>query len=217
MHFARFARFLDPFEGVLPPVTAPLAKDRFHRAPIKARDDLTDWESYICWFNRVGKCCDFANCWHMSEYESDPMWRLYAGEGVAVRSTYDRLCASNAHDPTPVHVGEVNYIDFRTEQPPTYGSTLAGAFLKRREYQDERELRAVVVKIPPEWGGDGPCPDTHPTFTKIAVDLNTLVERAYIAPGRAEAFTDEVRAAMERFGLDKPVEASALDDRPFWL
>jgi hypothetical protein len=37
----------------------------------------------------------FVSCWHMSEYESDAMWKLYGASNncVAIRSTFARLKA----------------------------------------------------------------------------------------------------------------------------
>ena len=52
---------------------------------------------------------------------------------------------------------------------------------------------------------------------KIAVDLDTLIERVYVAPGRQESFRREVCEAMGQCGLDKPVEASSLNEWPTLL
>lgn len=42
------------------------------------------------------------------------MWGLYlrSGEGIAVRSSFKRLCDSIAIEPQDVYVGAVNYIDY---------------------------------------------------------------------------------------------------------
>lgn len=104
----------------------------------------------------------------MSEHESDGMWRLYSHDGVAVRSTFHRLCASLVNEPESVYIGEIRYFDFRTEQPPTYGNTLAVAYYKRQEFEHERELRAVVVKTPTDWKSGSPPyeerRDVHPKY-----------------------------------------------------
>jgi hypothetical protein len=218
LHFARFDQYPDPWEGVLPTETRALSNDHFRNVPIRPGDTLTDFEMYVRDVNRINKLCSYANCWFMNEHDSDAMWRLYAPEGVAVRSTLRRLCGSVAQEPEPVYVGEVVYFDFRTEQPPTYGVTLPVAFSKRRQYEHERELRAVIVKPPAEWtSGSAPYEeyrDVHPKFMKVPVELDILIERICLAPGSPEAFQVHVREAMRRHGLDKPIELSALDDRP---
>lgn len=217
LHFARLDRFPDVFEGVLPPSTVPLAKDGFRHAPRNPGDEVTDWEAFVRWTNRFGKCADYANCWYMNEFESDGMWRTYGAEEIAVRSTFYRLCASLANEPESVHVGELYYFDLAAEQPPTYGNTLAIAYFKRRQYQHERELRAVVIRPPADGNGGPECPDSHPTGIKIAVDLDTLIERVHLAPGLPEAFREQVRGTMDRHGVDKPVQPSSLDERPVLL
>lgn len=217
LHFARLDRFTDAFEGVLPPGTIPLEKDRFQHVPRNPGDELTDWKTYLRWTNRFGRCVDFANCWYTNEHESDAMWRLYAAEGIAVRSSFQRLCASFANEPETVRVGKMYYFDFATEQPPTYGNTLAIAYYKRRQYEHERELRAVVIKDTPDFRGERDCPANQPTGVQVAVDLDILIERIVIAPGRPAAFREEVRAVLDRHGLDKLVQPSVLDERPVLL
>src|SRR6202040_560368 len=51
----------------------------------------------------------YVNCWHMNEYESDAMWRLYstANETICVQSTFKRLAEGLS---SYVSAGEVNYI-----------------------------------------------------------------------------------------------------------
>ena len=218
LHFARFDQFPDRFEGVLSPATVPLAKDRFRNVPIRPGDTLTDFQMLVRDDNRLNKLCSYANCWFMNEHESDGMWRLYAPEGIAVRSTFEQLCASLVYEPKPVHVGAVQYLDYRTQSATNYGNTLASAFDKRKEFEHERELRAVVVMIPAGWTSGSPpyeeLRDTHPKGVSITTDLHALIEGVYLAPGRPESFGDQVREAMARYGLDKPVEPSRLDEWP---
>lgn len=221
LHFARFDQFADPWEGVLPPDTVALAKDRFTNAPRTPGDELTDFQMLVRDVNRVNKLGSYANCWFMNEHESDGMWRLYSPEGVAVRSTFRRLCTSLANEPEPVHVGEIRYVDFRMEQPPTYGNTLAVAYYKRKEFEHERELRAVVVKPPADWTSGSPPyaerRDSHPKYMKVASDLDTLIDRVYISPGRPASFAEQVRGLLRQRRLDKPIAPSSLDDLPVLL
>lgn len=62
LHFARFDQFADPWEGVLPPETVALAKDRFRNAPINPGDELTDFQMLIRDVNRVNKLGSYASC-----------------------------------------------------------------------------------------------------------------------------------------------------------
>jgi hypothetical protein len=217
LHLARLDQFPDAFEGVLPETTEPLSKDHFRQVPINPGDKLTDWESYILWMNRAGRRMHFASCWYTSEYESDPMWRLYGSESIAVRSTFARLSESLT-DPEPIYVGSVRYIDFRRDQPPTYGNTLVVPFLKQREYEQERELRVVVVRMPDDGVNEmlyaPDCPDSQPTGVKLDVDLSILIEKVIVAPGTPDAVRGETQERLRNIGLEMPVRPSVLDQRP---
>lgn len=221
LHFARFDQFTDAFEGVLPPATLPLAKDGFWHAPRNPGDVLTDWEMLARDVNRLNKIGAYANCWYMNERESEGMWRLYGPEGIAIRSTFDDFVRSLQNEPRAVHVGEVVYLDFDTEQPPTYGNTLAVAYNKRREFEHERELRAVVIEPPADWTSGSPPyveqRDIHPKGLKVSVDLDALIGRVYLAPGMSASINKDVRETLLGQRLDKPVLYSVLDARPTLL
>jgi len=154
----------------------------------------------------------------MGEHESNAMWQLYAPEGVVIQSTFDRLCASFAPEAEHVYVGEVCYMNFRTAQPQTYGNTLSAAFNKGIEYEHERELRAVVVRPPAGWTSGTPpleqLRDVHAKFQKIAVDLDALVAGVNIAPGTHVEERDRIVEILRKRGLEVPLSASVLDDRP---
>jgi putative aminopeptidase FrvX len=114
------------------------------------------------------------------------MWNLYANQnkGIAIRSTFVRLCASvaQAHG-YPIQVSMVRYIDydtertqFRTGDKEHHHSTLDPYLHKRREYAHEQEVRAIIslLAVMPEAPANGiyvPC------------NLATLVEAVYLAPG----------------------------------
>ena len=217
-HFARLDQFPDQFEGVLPSTTVSLPKDGFRNKPRNPEDTLTDFEMLIRDINRIGKLCTYANCWYTSEYESEAMWRLFGANGVAIRSSFARLCASFSEEMRSVYIGEMRYLDFRSEQPPTYGNTLAIAYYKRREFEHEREIRAVVVECPEDYQSGSPPYDTyqdiHPRGLKIATDLNMLIDGIVLAPGYTQAAEEQVSALMKQHGLDKPIMPSTLDDLP---
>jgi hypothetical protein len=64
--------------------------------------------------NRLAPRTNFISCWHMSEHESEAMWKLYLRgfEGVAVRSTYARLSSSLAESKPLMYIGVVDYVDY---------------------------------------------------------------------------------------------------------
>ena len=82
MYFAAADQFVDPFEGAVAVQTNTPPPD-----PRYAEMELD--ESAFFELKRLTKL----NCWHRAEYESDAMWKLYAGQskGIAVCSTPDRM------------------------------------------------------------------------------------------------------------------------------
>lgn len=61
------------------------------------------------------------NCWHISDYESDAMWKLYlkGEEGIAIQSTYKQLSDSfNNYHENDVFIGVITYIDHEKDVIP---------------------------------------------------------------------------------------------------
>jgi hypothetical protein len=145
------------------------------------------------------------------------MWEVYSGHGVAVRSTFLHLCASFGAVDESVYVGEVSYIDYRT-QAINPGNTMNAALTKRLSFEHEREVRAVVSRIPEDWKSGTPDAEKYaksqPAGVYVSVHLDTLIDGVYVSPGRPRWFRDLVGSIMRRYGLDKPVETSSLDERP---
>lgn len=147
------------------------------------------------------------------------MWRLYGSEGVAVRSTFSRLCSSVELEPRDVYVGAVKYFDYEVEQPPTYGNTLSAPFCKRIEYAHERELRLAAMELPASWKGglfpsDEELRDVHPVGIRAKCDLKELIERVYVSPGATENFRIEVQDLLSEGGIEVPLVVSTLSRRP---
>src|SRR4051812_47965589 len=74
LYFCRGDQFEDPYEGLFPEdlLVGPDAEQRIRH--------LLYCRSHA-----------YANCWHLSEYESATMWKLYGQRGVALKSTFSRL------------------------------------------------------------------------------------------------------------------------------
>lgn len=145
-----------------------------------------------------------ASSWHLSEHESEAMWRLYSPreEAVAVQSTYERLRAAL---PARVRLHLVTYVD----DP----DRIAGAdrvdrfFYKRKAYEHEKELRAVLP-IERTAGADR-ARETEGGWL-LPIDPDAVIERVYVSPFAADWFREVVVGASRRYGQRFPVERSAL-------
>ena len=140
----------------------------------------------------------FVNCWHESDVESDAMWKLYAsyGEGVAIRTTFRQLADAFVSQEPAVSIGKVEYKDYTSDQ--THVDPLRLCFYKRRSFEHEREVRAVVRR-----GGDSTA-----TGFYLDVDLKALVSEIVVAPFAEEWFSDLVSGLADRSGLGQVVRSS---------
>jgi hypothetical protein len=158
------------------------------------------------------------NCWHMNEGGSAAMWRLYlkSGEGVAIRSTFQRLTESFSEFEPAVYIGVVKYADYEREWIPE-GYTLYPFVHKRRSFEHEREVRALRQEL--AYDDDGGIDLTRERFTAgeaVPVRLDPLIERVYIAPGAATWLRDLVASVASRFGLDAEIVQARLDADPVY-
>lgn len=169
----------------------------------------------------------FINCWHINEVESEAMWRLYtsSSEAVAIQSTCEKLikCFDTLGE-IPVTVGTVAYVDYDTFEFPDM-SPYQPFLHKRTSFKHEQELRAIthpridltdsklqgfgIQKFIDDW-------KNHKVELgkNIPVNLSRLIERIYIAPGAQPWFKDLVRSVAEKYGNEKPIEHSKLDEKP---
>jgi hypothetical protein len=152
----------------------------------------------------------FVNCWHMNEHEPASMWAQYVrqGVGVALRSTVGRLMDAVECAPREVRLSEVIYIDYESQRPPD-DYPLARFIHKRKSFEHERELRAVLDADPKIGWRDV-------TAMVVGVDLATLITELRISPGAPLWFGSLVHSLALRFALEWPTRRSTLDDRPLY-
>ena len=142
----------------------------------------------------------FVSCWHENERESEGMWKLYTSalsQGVAIQTTTERLCRSLKDD--RFVLGKVKYVSFDTP----LATSQVPVWYKRDCFAHEREVR-VIIKDPA-------C--THKGLL-IEADLDTLIEKIYISPTAPSWLPDLVKNLIHRYGLDKPIEYSQLNEKP---
>ena len=72
---------------------------------------------------------------------------MTSNEGIAIQSTLDRLKESFHKSPVEVNVGAVTYLDYKTEFVPD-DEYFDPFMYKRKSYEYENELRALVFKAP---------------------------------------------------------------------
>lgn len=222
----------DTFEGTLSHGNVAVMRDYFSNyikddgQPLMTSKEVEDWIRVNIDSRRLPREWTYVNSWHMNERESAAMWKLYArtNEAVAIQSTYAKLrdcLPSQAMVGSPgeglpetwvqreslVFLGEVQYIDYATEPIP-FGSALYPFVYKRKSFEHEREVRAVVKAV-----ALVDIENLEPGRL-ITVSLQDLVENVYVAPTAPAWFRSVVEAVTRKYGLAHKVVRSSLDDAP---
>lgn len=211
LYFARSDLMSDPFEGSVTALTLELSREFLGTAYEKFKSQLSD-------FRKNFRKHIYLNCWHMSDFESAAMWGLYqtGGHGIAVQSTYKRLSES-LRDDRPIYIGMVRYVDFGHDIIDE-GNVFYPFVHKRRSFEFEHELRAVVDRPPDKledgsvrYGGDSP-----PAGYNLDCDLDSLVEQVFIAPDAPSWFADLVSRLIVRYERTWKITQSSLSTDPIY-
>lgn len=158
------------------------------------------------------------SCWHLSEYESAAMWKLYlkSNEGIAIQSTFDLLKTPLKNDNHDVFIGKVKYIDFQKDWMPE-GNMLYPFVHKRKSFEHEKELRAIIQEL--RYKKNGEIDWSKPLFDDgiyVQVDLVVLIDKIYLAPTGPKWLFELVKSITKKYKLDKDVLQSSLDDVPVY-
>lgn len=218
LHFTRVDQLQDTFEGSqsLPNLREPPRLEDFHYLGDASK--LTEEQRRsIAYLLEAPHPLDrqvvAVNCWQMNDYESTAMWQSYvsAGEGLAIQSTLGSL--KRAFEPTTenVLIAPVAYIDHAIDRIPR-GNFLHAFLRKRKNFEHERELRALLLMPQGGRGAPGPVPVEG---LDVTVDLGVLLEGVRLAPGSTRWFEGVVRSELDAWGRRSvPIALSELDREP---
>jgi hypothetical protein len=221
LYFACPSELGDPYEGCLPKIQAQALSELIQR-PV---DDVLALRPNFA-AKSVGSLVKFdkvmsilqkniqeattkaaskfgVSCWHISDHESDAMWKIYAasGKGVAVESTVENLRASLGGR-KDIQIDAVRY-DFE-DSTIEKGHKHYFLLQKRKCFEHEKELRATIVLAHESHGMQVPC------------DLDVLVTRIWMSP----LLENYAKDAIETLCLGtvrpllKPVMQSQILTRP---
>lgn len=201
----------DPFEGSCSKANIKLRPEVYKDMSQPKRDKMQEqFANFAKWIRQW----TYVNCWHMSEYESAAMWRLYAksNEAVAILTTYKKLTDSV---PNNVFIGLVQYIDYEKDWLPE-GNSFFPFMHKRRSFAHEREVRIVHQELPSSEGGIHVGQINDLQGLSVTADLNQLIERVYVAPTAPKWYFKLVERVLKNYKLDKRVYSSQLDEEPVY-
>ena len=172
LFFPRYDNLGDPYEGCLGHIpTNKLIEKQTKRLKriggmpqqpkTLAREFLETFEPLL--YHNFLRDFTFVSCWHQSEVESMPMWKMYAEKGIMIKSDLSSLKNSlginaegyqhsnvfqenNGIDPSDgygifIEIDNVKYISRGNYIEPVGSDRY---FHKQLEYADERELRVIL-------------------------------------------------------------------------
>lgn len=209
LYFSRVENLGDPFEGSQPLVRI----NPVNNITNTVSKEVTEEEKIRKGF--LGHVA--VNCWHMNDHESAAMWNIYGGDlgGVAIQSTFKRLMRSFKDKPV-IYLGMVEYIDYDSDSIDIK-NRYAPLLHKRKSFEHEKEVRAVVTKRP--YNPDGtidPYTETIISGLNVPVKIDELVEGVYVSPKSPTWFAELVRKVVERYNHNFPINQSRLDDPPVY-
>jgi hypothetical protein len=213
LYFSRSDLMGDPFEGHYSRVTA-LSEDAFVAAqttePVFAEMGEAvhrrNFRKLIADVPRE-KLHLFVNCWHMNEYESLAMWKLYASqrESICIQSTFRKLERAL---PNEAFLGMVKYIDYNRQ----YISVADGFTYivhKRKSFGHERELRAVMWRPISE---NSAVIEDRGMIVPIAA--TELIDNIFINPNADPILEEVVNGLAATHNISAPVLKSNVNDGP---
>ena len=121
----------------------------------------------------------------------------------------------------PLYIGKVDYLDYDSDLIPE--NDLLYPFVhKRRSFEFESELRAVITHYP-----EGEDPDGGVTAEElreatpvdgltVAVDVGQLIQAVHVAPTAPHWFFDLVSSVVERYEISAKVVQSSLAEEPLF-
>jgi len=216
LYFTRADKFNDPFEGSWPKINVAAREYVPDDIPAEGRDKFLEVMSSLGETNKHWPRYEAINCWHMNDCESAAMWKLYlkSDEGIAIQSTYAKLKKSLIDDET-IYLGKVKYIDYDTEYINA-GNILEAFMHKRKSFAHEQEVRALVSKWPTSEKGIDFTRETIEHGLQIKVDIETLIERIFVAPSAPTWLADLATAIITKYGYKFDIVHSQLNENPVY-
>ena len=242
LFFTRADKLDDPFEGAWSEETLRQldslirhGDDKGHEDPVTGdryasqKEIARLWKQMIQGHFQQKRRFLLINCWRESEHESEAMWNQTPRHGeryeLAIKTDFKSLVHSfPSRSRLPDIVARVQYIPYQTKEMPL--SLAAPYFHKRIEFQDEREVRAIMSATP--YVPDPAHPDRNdvmaPDYSKdvcdvgLGYDVNPadLIHEVVISPHAQSWLSELVARVIERYGLQIPVSQSQLLGAPRW-
>lgn len=208
LFFSKANKFNDRYEGATTEANITSRRSEFPNIP---KDDFQSMLTHM----EIIKNHIFVNCWQVKNVEMSLMWGQYVKSkvGVAINSTYKNLKKSLFNNSNiNIYSGGVKYIDYTFSK----FNELEGFqyFLhKRKNFEDENELRTMVLLLPHELIKIA-SEDKTKQGIFLPVNLEVLINKIVISPYTELWIKDLIESLLYDLNLNKKVELSELTAIP---
>lgn len=201
LYFSRLDQFEDVFEAMVP-------QHSISKIVPNAIDILKQQESFRK-RSTIIRLITYASCFHINEYESAAMWKLYADNaGIAIQTRVGKLISALEREKEDVYIGKVNYIDEKSEVLE-YVDNLGLTFTKRKSFMSEHELRCTII-LGKDYRAYDWIDEPKPLGYNAELDVSTFIENVYISPYAPPYLTEIVIDILDRYNIKAPVIESDL-------
>ncbi|MBU4509648.1 MAG: hypothetical protein L6305_08530 [Actinomycetia bacterium] len=216
LYFCRADKLGEKWEAILPLETIK----KFSLEEKKITSSNGNIYSPIEWHKSRELRSHLINCWHVNNDESYEMWKTYTSKNniistksIAIQSTIGRLKNSFHKTKERIWIGEVKYVDHNILEPKNRvfninsPNTLEVFFLKRKEFKQEQELRAVINQAFSEHKSE--------IGINVKCNLNELIVKIILSPTSNEVLLSNVNKIINRYGFKLKVTKSELSKNPY--
>lgn len=219
--FSRVDKFDDPFEGAVTPFNAIIRDNQMSGSEILSHPGI---QGHFDWFHEGRRRMHYANCWHMSNIESNAMWEKYPStETVAVVSDRSGFREGLLTE-REIFLGRMEYKNYLPDTTDSVNDSngFGPIFTKRNNFEYEKEVRAVLLDA------SDMASTTHDSVTfpkllkdnpdgiEIEVNLEKLIKEVRIHPKGGSHLLQTVEASTKSQGFGFRILDSEMNAKPIF-
>ena len=184
---------MDPYEG------------SYYACKLLNEVDPSDAQRFVNQINQCGPPIA-VNCWHLSEYDSMAMWKIYSREkGIAIQTTIRKLKDTFNKYQDSIWIGKLSYTDEPIEHPTDWTvDKFMACMTKRNCYEYEKEVRALIWET-------NEIKRTDDGSAIVPIEINDLLENVLLSPESDDTVLENVRALLDKHGIEIiPIKSEVL-------
>ncbi len=225
LFLCRADKFEDTFEGSIP------IKEAKHRSDFMTNGLLGDTITALNQIKGIQKLhkklkkAIVINSWHINDFESDAMWKLYqtGQKGVAIESTVGKILKGIKKPNENISISKVRYIDYENDiwfdkdEYPFRGYNMITPFVhKKIEFRHEQEFRIFEQIEGAILQDDYWVTQENENGKFIKVDLEEIVENIYFHPDIDKDMRSKIIVFCKKFGKSINFKVSRLAGPPIY-